>query len=323
MGNSSLELRGSSKRFLTIGAVTLALVLVGGWFVRQWTAVDGGENQVVPVVVSTETASGGNESSYSLPAQAITAEINQQSIDEAEHPFDPLLEIAEKSIKFIDENIVDYRARLTSQVEFDGEIQPEKQLEVKIRHAVDVGDTEVPFSVYTKFLSPKENAGQEAIWIEGENDGNLIAHTTGLLNVKRFYLDPVGSIAMKGNRYPIWEIGFRNLIVKMAEIGRADREHGECQVTIHRQVDINGCICTLLEAVHPQRRDHFQFHIARIYIDDERNIPVAYEGYGWPENPSDEPPLIEKYYYTQIELNVGLKDMDFSVDNPAYGYPGW
>ena len=97
-------------------------------------------------------------------------------------------------------------------------IQPEKQLEVKIRHASKAGDSETPFSAYTKFLSPKENAGQEAIWVEGENDGNLIAHTTGLLNVKRFYLDPAGAIAMEGNRYPIWEIGFRNLLVKMAEI---------------------------------------------------------------------------------------------------------
>ncbi|MDC0284147.1 DUF1571 domain-containing protein [Mariniblastus sp.] len=323
MGNTPRELRGSSKRYLTIGVATLVVVLAGGWFVRQWTVVDGGESQVVPVVVSTESKTSGNESNYTLPANAITADINQQLIDEAEHPFDPLLEIADRSIKFIDENIVDYRARLTSQVEFAGEIQPEKQLEVKIRHAVQVGESEVPFSVYTKFLSPEENAGQEAIWIEGENDGKLIAHTTGLLNVKRFYLDPSGPIAMKGNRYPIWEIGFRNLIVKMAEIGRADREHGECQVTVYRQVDINGCICTMLEAIHPQQRDHFQFHIARIYIDDERNIPVAYEGYGWPKNPSDEPPLIERYYYTQIELNVGLKDVEFSCDNPDYGYPGW
>ena len=323
MGNTARELRGSWKRYLTIGVVTLVLALTGGWFARQWTMVDGGENQLVPVVVSTDATTSGNESSYSLPANAITADINQQLIDEAEHPFDPLLEIADRSLKFIDENIVDYQARLTSQVEFGGEIQPEKQLEVKIRHASKAGDSETPFSAYTKFLSPKENAGQEAIWVEGENDGNLIAHTTGLLNVKRFYLDPAGAIAMEGNRYPIWEIGFRNLLVKMAEIGRADREYEECQVTVHRQVDINGCICTMLEAIHPLQRDHFQFHIARIYIDDERNIPVAYEGYGWPKNPTDEPPLIERYYYTQIQLNVGLKDVDFSCDNPKYKYPAW
>lgn len=323
MGNVTRELRGSSKRYLTIGAVTLVLALTGGWFVRQWTMVDGGENRIVPVVVSADATTSGNESDYSLPANAITADINQLLIDEAEHPFDPLLEIADRSLKYIDENIVDYQARLTSQVEFGGEIQPEKQLEVKIRHASKAADLGTPFSTYTKFLSPKENAGQEAIWVEGENDGNLIAHTTGLLNVKRFYLDPVGAIAMEGNRYPIWEIGFRNLIVKMAEIGLADREHGECQVTVYRQVDINGCICTMLEAIHPQQREHFQFHIARIYIDDERNIPVAYEGYGWPKNPTDEPPLIEKYYYTQIQLNVGLKNVDFSCDNPKYNYPAW
>ncbi|MGY8747750.1 MAG: DUF1571 domain-containing protein [Pirellulales bacterium] len=323
MQNSAREFRGSSKRYLAIGLVALLFALVGGWFTRQWTWVDRGESQVVPVVVTSESPTSESESNYNLPAHAVTAEINQQMIDAAEHPFDPLLEIAEKSIKFIDENIIDYRARLTSQVDFSGEIQGEKQLEVKIRHANELDGSDVPFSVYTKFLSPKASAGQEAIWVNGENDGNLIAHTTGLLNVKRFYLDPDGSIAMKGNRYPIREIGIRNLIVKMAKIGRADREFGECQVTIHRQVKINGCVCTMLEAIHPHRRDHFQFHIARIYIDDARNIPVAYEGYGWPENPSDKPPLIEKYYYTQIELNVGLKNVDFSCDNNDYNYPAW
>lgn len=323
MGNPLREFRAASRRYLTIGVVSLVLALVGGWVALQWTMVGGGESQGVPVVVDTGTASGERNSSYSLPANAITAEISQQLIDEAEHPFDPLLEIADKSIKFIDENIVDYRARLTSQVRFAGEIQPEKQLEVKIRHANESGGSEVPFSVHTKFIFPKKDAGQEAIWVEGGNDGKLVAHTTGLLNIKRFYLDPIGPIAMKGNRYPVWDIGFRNLIVKMAEIGRSDRKHGECQVTVQRQVTINGCVCTRFEAIHPHQREHFQFHIARIYIDDARNIPVAYEGYGWPENPTDEPPLIEKYYYTQIKLNLGLKDVDFSCENTDYGYPSW
>ena len=323
MGNSLRGFRGVSKRYLTIGVVSLVLVLLGGWAVLQWTMLDGGESQGALIVVDTGLASSEKDSSYSLPANAITADISQQLIDEAAHPFDPLLEIADKSIKFIDENIIDYRARLTSQVRFAGEIQAEKQLEVKIRHANEWGGTKIPFSVYTKFISPKKDAGQEAIWVEGGNDGKLVAHTTGLLNIKRFYLNPIGPIAMKGNRYPVWDIGFRNLIVKMAEIGRSDRKHGECQVTVQRQVTINGCVCTKFEAIHPRQREHFQFHIARIYIDDARNIPVAYEGFGWPESPTDEPPLIEKYYYTQIKLNLGLKDVDFSCENTDYGYPAW
>lgn len=126
MGNSLRGFKGVSKRCLTIGVVSLVLVLLGGWAVLQWTMLDGGESRGAVIVMDTGIASGEKDSSYSLPVNAITADISQQLIDEAAHPFDPLLEIADKSIKFIDENIIDYRARLTSQVRFAGEIQAEK-----------------------------------------------------------------------------------------------------------------------------------------------------------------------------------------------------
>lgn len=278
-----------------------------------------------PVVVTQDQdgKSNDDEGSANLPAGAITAAINQKMIDEADHPFDPLLKIAKLSVEAIDENVRDYKARLASQVFADGKLQQEKFLECKIRHAHTIDGEEIPFSVYTLFLKPESNVGQEAIWVEGRNDGDLIGHATGLLNVKRFKLDPDGPIPMKGNRYPISDIGMRNLIVKMSAIGEKDRQHGECEVTIKRNVQVNGCVCTMLQAVHPYPRDHFEFHIARIYIDDSRNLPIAYEGFSWPEKPGDPPPLLEKYYYTDIQLNVGLTDLDFDPSNEKYNYPRW
>ena len=128
---------------------------------------------------------------------------------------------------------------------------------------------------------------------------------------------------MEGNRYPIRNIGIRNLIVKMAETAEKDLLHGECNVKIKRDVEINGCKCTMLQAVHPKKRDHFEYYIARIYIDDSRNIPIAYEGYLWPEKEGERAQLLEKYYYTDIELNVGLTDEDFDAGNKAYNFPRW
>ena len=134
----------------------------------------------------------------------ITAGISQSTIDTAEHPIDPLLTIAELALTEIEQNVQDYSATLSSQVFFNGKLQEEKYLFCKIRHAraMPAGKA-IPFSVYTKFLKPQSLVGQEAIWVDGWHQGNLVAHIGGWGNVMRFYLDPDGSLAMEGNRYPV------------------------------------------------------------------------------------------------------------------------
>ena len=52
------------------------------------------------------------------------------------------------------------------------------------------------------------------IWIEGRNDGKLVAHDIGIKGMIRVSLDPNGAIAMRGQRYPITEIGLENLVQK-------------------------------------------------------------------------------------------------------------
>ena len=128
---------------------------------------------------------------------------------------------------------------------------------------------------------------------------------------------------MSGNRYPIYQIGFRNLIVKMKEFGENDRKYGECEVKIKRNVEVDNRKCTLLEITHPVKRKHFDYHIAKIYIDNEYEIPTGYEGYLWPEKEGEDPPLLEKYFYLELKLNCEFEDVDFDVTNPKYDYPGW
>lgn len=336
MANSETEnietQRPSKLGGLALKAViVLGLVGVLGYFIQGQITPDVDPDKTKEIVIKT---SGNNDDpgstdpahpneSLNLPEGAITGNVTQQLIDEADHPFDLLLDIAADGLKEIDRKYSDYTATLVSRVRTEGELRDEKYLHVKIRHEQKNSDSTInePFSVYTKFLKPKANVGQEAIWVKGENDGKLIAHATGLLNLKRLYFDPEGAIPMSGNRYPIYEIGFRNLLKKMIELGTKDKKHGECTVTLKRKVEINGRVCTVFEAVHPQKREHFDFHIARIYIDDELNIPIGYEGYLWPEKEGEDPPLLERYYYTEIKFNVGLTDADFDPGNEEYNYP--
>ena len=243
-------------RWLGVGLLLVAGLVTIQNLLRP--AVD--ESQTQPVVISyPELAKPENDPNAvaepSLPENCLTAQLNQATLDNAAHPLVPLLAVAKEILASIDTNIRDYTATLNSQVFVDGQLQPEKYLRCKIRHAQRLDDgTEIPFSVYTNFLSPQESAGQEVVWIQGQNGGKLIAHGTGLLNVKRVYLDPEGTMAMKGNRYPIGEIGFRNLIAKIVNHGDGDLQHPECRVTVTRGIDINGRTCSLFEVSTPKNK---------------------------------------------------------------------
>ena len=67
-------------------------------------------------------------------------------------------------------------------------------------------------------------------------------------------------------------------------------------------------------------RRNFLFHLARIFVDDELNLPIRYESYDWPEKPGGPPELIEEYTYLNLKLNNGFTDADFDIRNPNYQF---
>lgn len=306
----------------------LAAILVGGIFlvfkqfqnhssVQESVIVD--ESESVAIVESPNNIDEATE----VPLSAITACINQEVIDEAEHPLQPLIEMAKYAEEVITSNVIDYTATLTKRLRVKGRLQPEEKMFIKIRHEVEKSDPEesVPFSVYTKFLDPKK--GQEAIWVDGANNNKLVAHgPSGLLNLMTVRLDPQGKMAMNGNRHPIWTIGMLNLIKLMIEKAETDLHYDDCRVELARNVMLGESNCTRLVIIHDQPQDHFEYHRVEIYIDDERNLPIGFRSYDWPNSPGGKPRLLERYYYTNIKLNVGLEGNDFDPANEAYDYPG-
>ena len=57
----------------------------------------------------------------------------------------------------------------------DGTLADTEYMFVKIRHQ--------PFSVYTYFKSPENMKGQEALYVDGKNDGCLLGHGVGIKKV--------------------------------------------------------------------------------------------------------------------------------------------
>jgi hypothetical protein len=58
----------------------------------------------------------------------------------------------------------------------------------------------------------------------------------------------------------------------------------------------------------------------RLFIDRELNLPIRLEAYEWPARAGGDPLLVEEYEYQDLDLNPGLTDTDFDIDNPAYGF---
>ena len=125
---------------------------------------------------------------------------------------------------------------------------------------------------------------------------------------------------MQGQRYPITDIGLENLIVKLIERGETARQYSDVRAEFRRNAKVKDRVCTVLEVTQPTKRPDLEFYLARIFIDDQLQIPIRYEAYDWPESPDAKPEIIEQYTYLDVKVNVGLTDLDFDPENPAYSF---
>jgi hypothetical protein len=244
----------------------------------------------------------------------------QEPATPADHPLDPALQIADLALERLRSEVRDYSALLVKQERVHDELRDEEFLRIKVRHARPAESVNKAF--YVRHVKPQSMAGQEAIWIDNENDGKLIGHGAGVQKFIKVRLRPDNWLAMRGNRYPITELGIETLLVRMIEMGRRDRRHeGECRVEYSRDLEFDGRPCTLISITHPRRDSSFDFHLARIYIDDTLQVPVGYESYQWPEEEGGEPLLVERYFYRELQINPGFQEIDFDPDNPDYDFP--
>lgn len=237
------------------------------------------------------------------------------------HPLDPALKIAREALAKFEREVDDYTATMIKRERISGTLGAETRMEIKLRTRRIEGDKLVrPLQVYLKMLDPWLARGREVVWVEDRNQGKLIAHEGGLKNLMRVSLAPTDQLAMLGNKYPITEIGLAKLMEKLIEKGERDKLTGPCEVTIKSGSEVGGRRCQLIEVKHPERDARFDFHIARIFLDEERMIPLRYAAYLWPAKPGEAPPLEEEYTYVDVRLNVGLQDIDFDPENPAYNF---
>ncbi len=246
----------------------------------------------------------------------------ESSTTPAAHALDEAMKRARSCVAEIKSNVDDYTATIVKRERVKGKLGDTQYMFAKIRNRKKKdGKLETPFGVYVRFLKPAAVKGREVIWVENQNDGKLVVHEGGFFGLLTLKLNPEGRIAMMGQRYPITKIGLQTLAEELIERGESQRKYGECEVRFIKDAKIGERKCTLIQVVHPQRREYFDFYRARIFIDDELNIPIRYAAWSWPETPGGEPVLLEEYTYFNLKLNVGLKASDFDPKNSEYNYP--
>lgn len=240
----------------------------------------------------------------------------------AEHPLAPVVALAEDCLQRIDDEVLDYTCTLVKRERVNGRLRSHEFAEMKLRHRRSrQGLVTAPFAVYMRFLGPTEMAGREVVLIEGRHHGQLIARRGGpRLPYMTMALDPQSDLAMRESRYPITDIGIRSMIDKLLEVGREELDHDETELQYFEGATVEDRRCTVMEVRHPVRRDHFRYHIARIFIDDDLLLPIRYASYDWPDKPGGNPRLLEEYTYLDLKLNVALTDRDFDYRNPEYGF---
>ena len=91
------------------------------------------------------------------------------------------------------ETVSDYVCTFSKRERIEGRLRSKHVMLMKVRTH--------PRSIYLKFRQP--SPGREAIYVEGRNDGKLLAHEVGLkrLIAGTLSLDPTGSMAMEDNRH--------------------------------------------------------------------------------------------------------------------------
>jgi len=237
----------------------------------------------IALVVSSALGQGPRPTSQ--PANGTAVRVAERAGSQppraSEHPLEPVLRWAREGLDDV-EKIEDYSAKIAKRERLDGELGEKQYMFIKVRHR--------PFSVYLYFLGPAKLKGQEVVYIEGKNDGKMWAHGTGLQRVVgTVSIKPDGVLGMQGQRYPLTEIGVLNMIRRLVDVAEDDVKYGECEVDYFKEVKLNERLCTCIQVVHPTARRNFLFHVARVYVDDEYNLPARYASYDWPKKQGGKP----------------------------------
>lgn len=248
------------------------------------------------VLVSLVTLSGAEPAAAQAPVASTTDAAGPDATQLRQHVY--AMEQAYDHVK-------DYTATFHKQERVKGRLLPAETMQLKFRK---------PFGVYLRWAGAF--AGREALFVRGWNEDKIRAHQ-GSFPDMTVNLRPDASLAMRGNRHPITQLGFGEVIklmVRDARLSEARPQDGVRYVD-HGESTVYGARSRCIEAVTPPRKYSIYYATrAKICFNVKTQMPTRITV--WDE----EDLMIEDYGFEDVRLNVGLADADFDPDNPAYNF---
>jgi hypothetical protein len=199
-----------------------------------------------------------------------------------------------------------YAATFTQQVYKDGQLLDPEEIELKVQHE--------PFAVFMEW----EKDGQQALYVEGENENKLLVHPTrGFGRLRKVWiLDPDSGLAMRGSRRPVTEIGLLNLVDLLLGF---HREHLLCSKCVAQPADVGEAGSTRYTLTFNGPHENPYYAKTVLWLCNERHLPLRIENYFWTDD-NRVGPLLESYHYTGICVDGCVVEADFSRENEAYKF---
>ena len=249
---------------------------------------------------------------------------------EAKKTLDLATRDAKIALENIKKNIRDYQCDFIKRERIGGRLRSTEQIKLKVRNGrpATANCKCSHFSVYMKFLGPRDCKNREVLFADGQNNGKMLVREGGTRGrfMPSVWLSPEGTFATSSSRYPITQVGLQRLTERLIESAEANPcINNECKVKYINGAKVDGRVCSYLEVIRPTKKVNEplgpnNIYLAQVFLDQELKLPIRYAAYDWPSAPGGKPRLVEEYTYRNIELNVGLCDKDFSSKNPKYKF---
>jgi hypothetical protein len=199
-----------------------------------------------------------------------------------------------------------YAAKFTQQVHKDGRLLDPEEFEIKVQHE--------PFAVFMEW----EKDGQQALFVEGENDNKLLVHPTrGFGRLRKVWiLEPDSGLAMRGSRRPVTEIGLLNLVDLLLGF---HREHLLCSKCVTQPADVGDSGSTQYTLTFNGPHENPYYARTDLWLCNERHVPLRIENYFWTDD-NRVGSLLESYHYTDICVDECVAEADFDRNNEDYKF---
>ena len=210
-----------------------------------------------------------------------------------------------------DRDIKDYRCVLTKQERVNGELSAVQKVDVRFRNE--------PRAVYMFW---RENAGdaKRALYKKDapgyvDDNGEALVRVEPAGAIARLFVSDIfvqlhGERARAASRRTIDECGFDTLFHLMDQYCTTAKARNELSLKFVGTGEVDGRPTFVIERRLPYEGEGGRYPDAKmvLHMDQEWLLPVAVESYADPAGTQ----LLGKYVFTQIELNPGLTEADFT-----------